>query len=131
MGVGAEAHDTRRIRVFWQPLPQDLQNGLIRKYSVLYHPTFDPRDLYATEVTSGTEVLLVMPRGEGVSYSIRVAAVTVEVGPFSEAVVQQTYPRPPAFSSGPPTIVPGFNATENTIPIQLPAVNITQFRFIQ
>ena len=78
---------------------------------------------------SGTEVLLVMPLGPGVSYTVSVAAVTVDKGPFSEPVIQQTYPVPPMFAPEPPSTISGFDPTEHTIPVQLPRVNnLTQFR---
>lgn len=97
-------------------------------YYILYYPISQPNNLYVSNVLPNDEVILTMPVGEGVSYNISVAAETVEIGPFSKGIVQQTYPRPPAFISGPPIIVPGFDATENTIPVQLPDINITQFR---
>ena len=76
----------------------------------------------------GTEADLDLPMGPGVSYRIRLAAFTLARGPFSEGVIQMTYPLPPSFSSGPPIIVPGVGETKNTIALQLPFVNTTQFR---
>ena len=129
--VLAEAYDTERIRLSWGPPSAHLRNGIIRKYLILYHPTTDPDNSHISNVFSGTEVLLLMPLGPGVSYTISVTAVTVEQGPFSEAVIQQTYPIPPMFATEPPSTIPGFDATEHTIPVQLPHVNnLTQFRYI-
>ena len=130
VNVLAEAYDTRRIRLLWGPPPVHLRHGVIRKYSVLYYPIEQPERLFIFDVFSGIEVLLLMPLGPGVSYSISVAAVTVEKGPFSEAVIQRTYSLPPEFAPHPPTTISGFDATEHTIPLQLPPTNdITQFRY--
>ena len=130
--VRAEAYDTNTLRISWQPPLRDFQNGVIQKYHILYHPISEPGSLYhsSSESPNDDEVLL-ESLGEGVRYNISVAAETVEIGPYSKGIIQQTYPRPPAFISGPPIIVPGFDATENTIPVQLPAINITQFRYIK
>ena len=125
----AEAKGTDKIRVSWSPPAPGLTNGVIRSYSIIYHPTADPTLSSILNNLPGTEADLDLPMGPGVSYSIRVAAFTVARGPFSEGVIQMTYPLPPSFSSGPPIIVPGVEETKNTITLQLPFVNTTQFRY--
>ena len=125
----AEAKDTDKIRVSWSPPAPGLTNGVIQSYSIIYHPTADPTLSSILNNLPGTEADLDLPMGTGVSYSIRVAAFTVARGPFSEGVIQMTYPLPPSFSSGPPIIVPGVEETKNTITLQLPFVNTTQFRY--
>ena len=125
----AEAKDTDKIRLSWSPPAPGLTNGVIRSYSIIYHPTADPTQLSILNNLPGTEADLDLPMGPGVSYRIRVAAFTIARGPFSEGVIQMTYPLPPSFSSGPPIIVPGVEETKNTIALQLPFVNTTQFRY--
>ena len=128
MNIVVEAVDTQSVKISWSPPPTHLQNGIIRNHLILYHPVASPDRV--SEVASGvSEALLSMPPGPGVSYNFTVAAVTVARGPFSEGVIQQTYPLAPAFPRDPPRTVSGFNATRTTISIQLPSVNITQFRY--
>ena len=130
MNIVVEAVDTQSVKISWSPPPTHLQNGIIRNHLILYHPVASPDHFFVSEVASGvSEALLSMPPGPGVSYNFTVAAVTVARGPFSEGVIQQTYSLAPAFPRDPPRTVSGFNATRTTIPIQLPSVNITRFRY--
>ena len=124
----AESLDTNRIRLTWSPPPTHLQNGVVRAYSILYHPTSDSSLPSILNDVSETQTVLDLPLGGGISYTLRIAAVTVARGPFSDGVVQKTYSLPPSFSSGPPVIAAGSDTTQHTLPIQLPPVNITQFR---
>lgn len=124
----AEAKDTDKIRVSWSPPTADLRNGVIRSYSIFYHPITDPSLSSILNNLLETEADLDLPLGPGISYSISVAASTVARGPFSEGVIQMTYPLPPSFPSSPPIIVPGIKTTRKTLPVQLPLVNATQFR---
>ena len=128
--VIAEAYDTERIWLSWSPPNTSLHNGIIRKYSIVYHPVAQPNNtsIFNTDVASSAGVLLRMPLGPGTSYNFSVAANTIKIGPLSAGVIQQTYPEPPVFYSGPPTTISGVDATESTIPVQLPPVNYTQFR---
>lgn len=126
----AEAYDTERIRVSWSPLPLRRRNGIILQYSVLYRPISPPDSSHVFNVSNGTEVLLLLPLGAGISYSFRVSAETIAGrGPFSERVIQQTYHLPPAFNSDPPKTVSGLDATTNTIPLELPSVDFNQIRY--
>lgn len=128
--VTAEAYDTDRIRVSWSPLPPHLRNGIILQYSVLYHPISLPDRSYVFNVSNKTEALLLMPLDPGVNYSISVSAETsVGRGPFSEEVIQQTYNLPPAFNSDPPKTISGFDASTNTIPLELPSVDFNRIRY--
>lgn len=127
----AEAHDTERIRLSWSPLPTYLRNGIIQQYLILYHPVSQPTNSYVFNVSTGTEVLLLMPLGAGVSYNISVSAVTIAGrGPFSKGVVQQTYSLPPVFNSDPPKTISGFDASKSTIPLELPSADFNQMRYI-
>lgn len=128
--VTAEAYDTYRIRVSWSPLPLLLRNGIILQYSVLYRPMSPPDRSYIFNVSNKTEALLLMPLDPGVSYNIRVSAETIAGrGPFSKGVIQQTYNLPPVFNSDPPKTLSGFDASANTIPLELPSVDFNQIRY--
>ena len=126
----AEALDTDKIKLSWSPPPPHLQNGVIHSYSVLYTPTTNSTLTFSITNVSDTEVVISHSLEAGVSYNISVAAVTVARGPYSEGVVQTTYPLPPSIS-GPPIVVPGVELTPHTLAVQLPLVNISQFRYSQ
>lgn len=129
--VVAEALDTHRIRLTWEPPPTDQQNGNIENYIIHYYLASDPQTNATRNTNSSSLEFRLEGLEAGTEYSISVAAVTVSPGPFSKEVTQQTIMQPPPFPPEPPTIFSEPDITKNKIPIVLPSVNETQFRCVQ
>ena len=129
--VVAEALDTHRIRLSWEPPPTDRQNGNIVDYIIHYYMASDPQSNVTCNTSNSSRKFILEGLEAGTEYSISIAAVTVSSGPFSNAVNQQTIMQPPSFPPEPLKTFSGIDITENTIPIVLPLVDETQFRYVQ
>ena len=69
------------ISISWNPPPAIQQNGIIRKYSVaLYNPVMNHTLMY-TSLSTSLNVSVLSPYTK---YSVRVAAITVAIGPYSD-----------------------------------------------
>ena len=69
------------VSISWNPPAVVQQNGIIRKYSVvLYDLVMDHTLMYTSSITS-LNVSVLNPYTE---YGVRVAAITVAVGPYSD-----------------------------------------------
>lgn len=83
VNVRVAAVTSRAIRVAWEPPPTDQQNGLILHYVVVVMVA-QTRSTFTLNITSNsTSISDLHP---SYSYSVEVAAVTVNVGPFSQSV---------------------------------------------
>ena len=69
------------VSISWNPPPVIQQNGIIRTYSViLYDPVINHTVIYSSLSTS-LNVSVLSPYTK---YSVRVAAITVAIGPYSD-----------------------------------------------
>ena len=126
--IMAVAEDTSSISLSWSPPPAHLQNGVRRNYIIHYHPTFDPAVVSVLNVGADASSTRLTDLTPGTEYNITMAAVTVAFGPFSEGVVQRTYPLDlPTLPA--PQIIPGFDTTGSTsLAVSLPLVDTGAFR---
>ena len=85
--VQGVAVDSRTISLSWDPPSLDEHNGIIREYLVNITEVDTGRTF---ERSSTVESLVVTSLHPYYSYSFTIAAITVGLGPFSEAVVVQT-----------------------------------------
>ena len=80
LNVRASVLSSTSIRVRWNVIPEELRNGIIRRYDVMYR--YDGQESNMQNVTS-TEVIL-MNLAESELYSIQVRGVTsIGEGPYS------------------------------------------------
>ena len=120
----AAAVDNGSILVSWEPPP--ISNGIIIQYVLTFEPQATPTQSRMN--ITDTQVLVLVPSPD-TAYSFTVAAETVFVGPASSPVVQRSYPLPPPPPETPPTIPDDVAITVTTIPINLPMMNTSLFRF--
>lgn len=67
----------------WEPLAADQQNGVIQHYMVL---VMEAETRTSLSLTSTATTLTIPNLHPAYTYSIQVAAVTISVGPYSEAL---------------------------------------------
>ena len=81
--IQAEAVSPTSISIMWDPLPQEVRNGIIRQYTILM--TAEPAwvDYPAELVTNDTTELVVTGLTPFVTYEIQLNAHTISPGPFS------------------------------------------------
>ena len=120
--------DTERILITWEPPPISERNGIITSYLLTVGPVAMPTTTSTTE-TADTRILVDIPSPD-TAYSFSVAAMTVAIGPPSSSVVQRSYPLPPPPPESPPTVSDDADITVATIPINLPTMDTTQFRWV-
>ena len=123
----ATAIDTSSILISWEPpLINDI-NGEITNYFVRYYPINDPSDEQTLQ-TMEIERLVTVAIIPDTPYTFLVAAFTIAIGPYSLPIVQRSYPLPPPPPEESPRIL-DTNVTTTTIPIFLPNLNVSQFRY--
>ena len=125
--VVAVAVDTSSIHLSWAAPPPDTWNGVITHYIISYY-SLTNLSSSVNRTTNETEALL-DDLDPDTTYQFTVAAETVSLGPSSAPVVQRTYPLPPPLDSVPLTLpmIPMVSMT--TIPVLLPPVNSSLFRY--
>ena len=78
---------SRRIDVNWDPVPSHQQNGPITHYIIMT----SSQETSTTFRVNGTSTSATLTNlHPSYIYSIQVAAVTTQTGPFSEAVIATT-----------------------------------------
>jgi len=87
LNVSASVTDSRTIIVTWEPPLTNMQNGVIQNYilAVLEQQTSKSFTLNSTEAA-----ITVSDLHPAYDYMVRVAAVTVGTGPFSETITTTT-----------------------------------------
>ena len=125
--VVAVTVDTNSIHLSWAAPPPDTWNGVITHYVINYY-SLTNLSSSVNLTTNETEALL-DDLDPDTTYQFTVAAETVGLGPSSAPVVQRTYPLPPPLDSVPLTLpmIPMVSMT--TIPVLLPPVNSSLFRY--
>ena len=86
-GVAVEVHDSHSMTASWNP-PNFQQNGIIRTYLINLTVVYEEEATY--QYTSNITTIFIERLVAYRTYSIRVAAVTVAVGPYSESVYANT-----------------------------------------
>ena len=85
LNVTGMFNDSTSLIVSWDPPPFPEQNGNIVAYNITYQRT-DGTDSVTT-ITTGDQSIIISGLRPFTSYSVKVAAVTVGVGPFSEPTI--------------------------------------------
>lgn len=80
------------VTMSWEPPPPDLQNGIIRKYTVKVANCRTGNVFLLNTTKPETQVGMLHPYYHYCLYSFAVSAVTVEPGPFSDNVTVRDAP---------------------------------------
>ena len=128
--VVVEAVDANSIRLSWDPPPVDQRNGIITRYLIQYLLAHNSSVKDSALSSPATDSLVITGLSPDTAYSFSVAALTSgRQGPPSLGVIQRTYPPLPS----PPEVInipSEADITLTTIPIILPNVNTSQYRYV-
>lgn len=69
------------VLLTWSPPPTYSHNGIIREYSVLVHNALYGTDQFFTTINTALNISVLTPY---TMYSIKVAAKTVSLGPYTD-----------------------------------------------
>ena len=122
--------NTHSIRLSWDPPPVNLRNGVIIQYLIQQALVSKPDQIIDSLLNTSAEEVFTSGLSPDTTYSFVVTAITAGgPGPPSTAVIQRTYFLPPPFPLDRPVTIPGVSITDNTIPVALPLVDTTKFRY--
>ena len=91
LNVTGVFNDSTSLTIFWNPPSIPDQNGNIVAYNIIYQRTGgDGSDSMMEMASTSDQSVIISGLRPFTNYSVRVAALTVAIGPFSEQVVVRT-----------------------------------------